>query len=436
MRLFRHKRTRSPHDSPLPRRSACPWDIMQYTQHAVQKKHDGQVRCAVFFRGSLKLERLKQAVHHSLDMIPELSGRYIPEDKLPYWQICPVAVEECFSTVTTNCTDDEVVAFLPCRTDPFRGPQIRVKLVRGQARDTLCIVANRMILDEAGLKEYLYLLGRIYSNLHSPNFQTLHLEKNAIRKVLHAMSPMTRWNMLYRQQPLIEIPDSGQTFPLTGKEEVPFIVTQTLPVSRYQAIARYAVFRHMQVEEVLLTAYIRAVYAMLRDKPKAPFPILCQTDLRRFLPWGINHTIYGLSLPTLFVSPAKLPRDFSETLTLVHSRLLQLRKSTAVIENAKALGCFPFSAKKMQENLFLPEWPHYLFNHIGMIDGSRLVFDNVDVNDAYITGPIYKQPNICLCSTVYEDSLTFSCNLIGTRNDWATCKYFLALLMRELPADT
>lgn len=436
MRLFQNKQRHSSSNPALPRVEAKSWDIMQYAQHIVQKKHDGQIRCAVFFRGSLKLERLKQAVRYSLEVIPELGGRYIPDDKFPFWQIRHADMDELFGTVTTNCTDDEIVAFLPGRADPFRGPQIRFKLVCGQARDTLCIVANRMILDEAGLKEYLYLLSRIYSGLHSPNFQLPQPEKQQMQRVLRVMPPITRLKAQYRQQPPLEIPRIKQTFPFSGKEDVPFIVTHTLPVSRYQAVARYAVHRHMQVEEVLLTAYVRAVFAMLRDKPQDPFPIIVQTDLRRFLPWGLDHTAHGLSLPILFVSPAKLPRTFHETLTLIHARLLQLHKVAAVVENAKSLGCYPFSAKQMQEHMLLPELPYYSFNHIGKIDAARLEFGQVDINDAYITGPIYKQPNVCLCSTVYEDSMTFSCNLNGTRDDWATCKYFLALLVRELPADT
>lgn len=436
MRLLHHNLGQSTNKIRQPHLYAQPWDIAQYAQYAVQKRHDGQVRCAVFFRGSLNLERIKRAILRSLDVLPQLHSRYIPDDKQPYWQVHIANIDEIFSTVTTNCTDDEVVAFLPVCTDSFRGPQIRFKLVRGQARDTLCIVVNRMICDEAGLKEYLYLLSQIYTDLHSPTFQSPQPEKLYIQRVLHTLPLVARLKAQVHQQVPLEIPPVQAVFPLSGKGDVPFIVTHTLPVSRYQTLARYAVYRHVRIEEVLLTAYIRAIYAMLRDRSKGPFLIACQKDLRRFLSWGSDHVICGLSLPNLFVAPAKLPSDFNQTLTMVRERFSRLEKLSAVIENAKALGFFPFSSKRAQEHLLSAKLPHYLFNYIGKIDGSRLVFGEIDINDVYITGPICNQPDISLCATVYEDSLTFSCNLAGTRDDWATCKYFLALLVRELPAET
>lgn len=414
---------------------AKPWDIFQYEEYAVQKVHDGQVRCAIYFRGNLNLERLKRAAAMSIHAIPQLDGRFIPNEKQPYWQLEKTDIGKLFTTVTTNCTDDEVTAFLPGKTDCFRGPQIRFKLVRGQARDTLCIIVSRLICDEAGLKEYLYLLGRIYSDLQASHFQPPKPESLYMQRVLHALPPFSRLKVLFRQQAVMDIPRPAQTFPLSGREEVPFIVTHTLPVSRYQAIARYALYHHVRIDEVLLTAYIRAVYAMLRERPDTPFPIACQTDLRRFLSWGNDHALCGLSLPILFVTPPRLPADFHQTMLLIHSRFAKLQSLAAVIENAKVLGLFPFSVKHTLEHRAAVALPSYRFSHIGKIEPARLQFGDVDVNDAYVTGPIYTQPHIGLCSTVYEDSLTFSCNLTGTRDDWATCKYFLALLVRELPAD-
>lgn len=314
MRLFLHNKDQAD----FLHIDARPWDIMQYAQYAIQKRHDGQVRCAVFFKGNLDLNNLKRAVLLSMDLFPELCGRYILDDKLPYWRIpkAPV-IEDVFSTVITNCMDDEAVSFLPERTDPLRGPQIRFRLVRGQARDTLCILVNRMAFDEAGLKEYLYLLGQIYTNVHSMNFSLPQLDKQSMRQFLHTMPLLPRLKAMYHRGPLLEIPPIDQIFPLSHKEEIPFIVTHTLPVSRYQTLARYAVHRHVKMEEVLLTGYIRAVYVMLSEKFGIPFPFLYQADLRRFLPWGEGRTARGFSLPILFVAPAQLPGNFQDRKSVV-----------------------------------------------------------------------------------------------------------------------
>ena len=42
-----------------------------------------------------------------------------------------------------------------------------VRVVRSSGKDTLCIVMNHMVSDGAGLKEYLYVLGTLYTKLQT-----------------------------------------------------------------------------------------------------------------------------------------------------------------------------------------------------------------------------------------------------------------------------
>ena len=413
---------------------AQPWDIFQYDEQAVRKVHDGQVRCAVYFRGSLDPERLKEAVKLSFGAIPQLCSRYVLGEKQPYWQPENVADGKLFTSVETNCTDDEVESFLAGRTDCLRGPQIRLRLVRGQARDTLCILVNRMVFDEGALREYLYLLAKIYTAPHSLAFHIPHPEKLFMRRVRHMLPPFARFRAAFRRNEPVRFGTPKKTFPFSGRAETPFLVTSALPVSRYKAIAHYAFSHRVKVEEVLLTAYARAIFAMLSERPGAPFSVACKADLRQFLAWGSDHALCSLALPVLLVLPPALPRTFYETLLLVHSRFSKIQGLAAVVENANLLGLYPFSIKKTMERHLSVSLPVCHFTYVGKLEPSRLQFADVEVNDAFITGPIYNQPQIGVCATVYEDSLTLSCNLRGTRDDWATCKYFMAMFVRELPS--
>ena len=416
--------------------SVHPADAWAVMQHGMDRVHDSNLRCAVYFRGQLDKDRLARAIEQSLQAVPLLRCRFVFNEKQPFWQETDIDCAKLLTSVSTNCTDDEVQPFLRGKSGAEQGQQIRFRLVCGQARDTLCVVVSRMVCDSAGLKEYLYLLGRIYTEINSPGFRLPHPPHAGLEGLWRRLSPLARFHLRHGRPPLPQALSPRQPVPLSGKEEVPFLVSATLPVSRCRAIAKYAAVRHARFSDVLLAAYIRGLHAMSGTGKRGQYSILSESDMRRFLPWGDDHALAALSLPQLLTLTSLPGESFWQTLQHVKAVLFPFQNLAGAVAHAEGLGLFsiaPAGRGKAKANAAPIDPPPLLFGDFGRVDAARLQFDRLEVNDVLFCGPIYHQPRIGLYASVFEDSLTFSCGIYGTRTDWATCKYFLAMVLRELP---
>lgn len=413
--------------------AADPWTI---AQHGIHRVHDGHIRCAVYFRGQLDKDRLACAIGQSLQAVPLLRCRFVPDEKQPFWQEAPADTAKLLTVVSTNCTDDEVQLFLRGKSGAEQGQQIRFRLVRGQARDTLCVVISRMVCDSAGLKEYLYLLGRIYTEIQSPGFHPPRPPQAGLAGLWRRLPPMARFHLRHGRPAAVPPQSQTQPVPLSGKEEVSFLVTATLPVSRCRAIAKYAAVRHARFSDVLLAAYIRGLHAMSGQSKRGLYTVLNENDMRRFLPWGEDHALGALSLPQMLTLTSLPGESFWQTLQHVKAVLFPFQTLAGAVSHAESLGLFsiaPAGRTKTGTKADAVALPPLLFGDFGRVDAARLQFERVEVNDVMFCGPIFHQPRMGLYASVFEDSLTFSCGLYGTRTDWATCKYFLAMMLRELP---
>ena len=77
--------------------------------------------------------------------------------------------------------------------------------------------------------------------------------------------------------------------------------------------------------------------------------------------------------------------------------------------------------------------PSLALTNIGIIDKNRLVFDNVNIEDAFITGSIKYYPYFQLALTSFNDSITFTISIYGKERDRQQILNFFSLLDYELP---
>jgi NRPS condensation-like uncharacterized protein len=77
--------------------------------------------------------------------------------------------------------------------------------------------------------------------------------------------------------------------------------------------------------------------------------------------------------------------------------------------------------------------PPIAMTNIGVIDKSRLIFDNIEITGAFMTGSIKYKPYFQLALTTFDDEVTFSINFHGTQQDKQRIQSFLLKLDKELP---
>ncbi len=109
---------------------------------------------------------------------PVLNSRFVEND-IPYWEDISSATNSPICLFTEgNDQELEIMAidFIKEPGDRIQGPMVQTKLLRGTTTDMLVVKLSHLCSDGAGVKEYINLLGAIYTQL------SLGQSKNQIMK--------------------------------------------------------------------------------------------------------------------------------------------------------------------------------------------------------------------------------------------------------------
>ncbi len=254
------------------------------------KYNDHQLHCIITFSGRLNKDLLKKAVFLSVEIMLILGSRYVVSTRYPYWEsIEKSQYEKAVSFVDSHNLDHDINNLLASKTSAQEGPQLKVTALSGPDNDVLCIVMNHMICDATGFKDYLYLLGSIYSDLiKNPNYTP----PSSFKGTRSLSQVFNQFNIVDRVKLLFLSPNSKNSeYQLIhehmGKGEFqPYVQLHKLPQTRYQSLKIYCNHNNVTINDVMLAAYYRTLYQLLDIKENVPLNIPCTVDLRRYLPGG------------------------------------------------------------------------------------------------------------------------------------------------------
>jgi NRPS condensation-like uncharacterized protein len=374
-----------------------------------------------------------------MDLVPILRSRYVERAWHPFWESTAVGHDDVVTFVAGNCLKEEIDRFLTGRTDECQGPQLLVRIVSSQAQDALCIVMNHMICDGAGFKEYLYLLNSLYTNLRrDPDYRPEEAPggSRSINQVYRQLRLQDRLRLLFTRKHVARH-DSGLAFPLSSTGDTsPFIATHKLPRSRFRVLREYGNKYGVTINDIVLAAYLRVLSRVMEIPSGKTLIMPCAIDLRRFLSGGRAEAICNLTSTIICDIGEEIGDSFADTVIRVKqdmdvkkgyfyglNGLIFLSILSKLVPYAKAK---PFFKEKFIN-------PVLFMTNIGVIDKSRLAFDNLSVLDAFVTGSIKYPPYFQLALTTFDEAITFSINLYGSTEDREKIDRFFRILDDELP---
>jgi NRPS condensation-like uncharacterized protein len=412
------------------------FDQMQFF---FQEYNDHQLHGAIYFAGRLDRECLKKAVSLSMDLVPILRSRYVESAWHPFWESMRAGHDDdVVACVDTDCIKEEIDRFLTGKTDEFRGPQLMVRIVGGPDRDALCIVMNHMVCDGAGFKEYLYLLSSLYTNLRrDPDYRPSDAPggSRSINQVYRQLRLRDRLKLLFTRKDVTRH-DSGLAFPLSGiGDKSPFIATHKLLRSRFQVLKEYGKKYGVTINDIVLAAYLRALSRVMEIPPGKRIIMPCAIDLRRFITGGKAEAICNLTSTIICDIGAEIGYSFDDTVIRVKQDMDVKKGGFGGLNGLVFLDILfklvPYTkVKPLFKEKFIN--PVLFITNIGVIDKSRLAFDNLPVLDAFVTGSIKYPPYFQLALTSFDEAITFSINLYGTASDREQTENFLRILDDEL----
>jgi NRPS condensation-like uncharacterized protein len=409
------------------------WDVMQLF---FSKFNDHQIHCVIRLDTRIDKSRLKRAVDLLCDAFPLLKCRLTVEQGIPCWEDAGLNSDSMVFLKTAKDPDAELGRLICSRNSERIGPQLTVFIVRSQNADTLCVIINHMLCDAAGFKEILYLLCSIYSRLKSdPDFRPP--AENAPRgtqQILNELDWKQRIKILFQPYRLSRHDDSI-VFELEGDESSPFLVTHTIPASRFLAAKTFAKQYGATVNDVMLAAYLRALQQYIPGKTTA---IQCILDLRKYLPCPHSKRLCNLTSTLVCDIGPDVGATFGDTLSKVKSAMdaekQQVRCLHLILLLETVFRILPYSLlKKVVWKAYRN--PPLAMSNIGILDHRRLVFDQVPAKGAFMSGSIKYKPYFQLALSTFRNELTLSVAFHGTQADQTKIEQFLEAVDRELPVN-
>jgi len=385
-----------------------------------------QIQPVMRLDGRLDYEKLSQAVRLTIDAEPVFGCRFV-ESNIPYWKrIDNIDEIQLCALEKVENADEAIKSFLESPLDIDRDPMVKLKLIRSGSYDTICLKINHICCDGAGTKEYIQLLSEFYNALEQKNNVLSITPRIAGRKdqdklveALGIKDPKSEW------KPLQDAPRTVWPFPWKPvlKNDSRYAMCR-MPQSQLDVMSRYGKARGATINDLILTAYYRAMFNFSHPLYGIPMDISTTVDLRRYLPDNKTEAIRNFSGGFITRIERIKHEPFAETLSRVVKATSKAKKQNPglqnaiggeIVQNMDFLSLFNYFKIQAKTTELIRHFPFFPCNagssglsNLGIISKSLIKFGNNTVTDAYIVPPAISSPGFLLLAGTYNGVLTFS----------------------------
>lgn len=385
-----------------------------------------QIQTIMRLDGTLDYERLERAVRLSIETEPVLGCRFV-ESNPPYWKRRDDMDKIKFCSLEETDNEDEAVKrFIESPLDMDKDLMVKLKLIRSGNCDTLCVKVNHACSDGGGVKEYIILLAEIYSAIEGDDSAYRPKPRIGGRKdqdrlfnALGIENPEYGWN------PLPEAHRSVWTFPWKkGRTNAARYTVCKFPAGLSDVISRYGKTKGATVNDLLLTAYYRAMFEISNTLYNIPMDITTTIDLRRYLPNNKAEAIRNFSGGFVTRVERIVGESFEGTLSRIVDITGNIKNGLPGLQNAIGGECvekmsflhinayFKYTAAVTEMTEFWSILPTLTclpgLSNLGIISRDLIKFGDNNVTDAYVLPPAIRDPGFLLLAGTYNGVLTLS----------------------------
>ncbi|EOO75189.1 hypothetical protein IC7_05479 [Bacillus cereus BAG1O-1] len=404
--------------------SVTPQDRMNYLLGLYSA--DQQINVVLYFPVGISKEILEQSVRITLQLQPVLNSRFVEND-IPYWEersSCTNSPICLFAEGNDQELEIMAIDFIKEPGDRIQGPMVQTKLLRGTTTDMLVVKLSHLCSDGAGIKEYINLLGAIYTQL------SLGQSKDQIIKEFDDGNESFRDQLpVFKYAGIPDVksayrPNQAQqaslwSFPSQpSKNTFPKMSVRRLSHEQTLRLTQWTKAQQATLNDIIMTAYFRAlsrftVYAEPRTAEKM---IGLTIDLRRYLPNYTTGAICNLSGMEMPVIKMEDDESFNQTLVRVKQSMDKIKSQNPGLSSAagmEILADMKLSEvkeiynqqyeKALQMGMALP-----LLTNFGVIADEPIKFGKVQAEDGYMTSPIMYAPFFSMGASFYNGRLTFT----------------------------
>ncbi len=403
-----------------------------------------QLGATVEFESHLDAARVTRAVRLLADAEPVLGCRFVAAAVPPVWE----RVEDLDELALTEVRESadfpaDAAAFVAEPFDPAMGPQLRAALLRGTSRDALVLAVSYIAVDGRALKDALYLLGGIYAKLErEPDWRPpVNDGARNTEPIIHETKIVDRFKAL---RPADLFPPTGWGIRGVSRQGSPLYVWRNVEPTTYRKLVQYGRVHDATVNDVLIAAYYRSLYAVLKPKPDALTPVQLSCDLRSLMPEGVRLALANISATWNVGVVLDSGEPFAETLKCVVEQTSEWKRSGAAAQKAIGLGLADRLQRKKGLDVLRTQTDaaagklghgtgYPALTNVGVIDAGRLDFGaHPHVTSAYLFGPIAFPSGFVLTASTFRDCLRLSAGIDRKATDIKLAQAIVGGTAREL----
>ncbi|MEA4907231.1 MAG: hypothetical protein VB089_06420 [Anaerolineaceae bacterium] len=400
-------------DKPIRFRAAAQ-DQLNYITRA---NADQQLHVIVACDGRLDAGRLERAVRLAMERELVLSCRFVEADGRVYWELRrDLAQLEVCRVVACDDPQPGLAAFVAQPGDPCRDPLLQARLFRTPAGDTLCLKINHVAADGTGTKEAAYLVADTYRRLEADPAYQPGPGRFGRRSQLAIFRQAGLRNLLRYRPRRFGLPAMHFELPFVGEaSQGRGFTLRRLSPADFRVLKAYAHAHGATLNDLLLAALYRAMFAQGNPPQDTPLPMQVSIDLRRYLPRGQEQPICNLSsalYPALRYTPGQ---TFEHTLAdvvahmgrwkarrpgLTGAMLIQLAVLPGFARAKATIGRLTATSSCRVAPLLL--------SNFGLLDEERLAFGRLPVRQAWMLGPVMFGHGLMLTASTYAGQMTLA----------------------------
>ena len=408
---------------------AQPFDCMQYFYGAVQEP---RIRCLIRVQGSISETVLKRAAGLSVGAVPLIGCVF--DEKHHCWRKRGFTGEDIVHVAEcADESDDAAFRFLLTGIDHTREPQVKITLLRGKTSDALCIVINHMVCDGAGFKEYLYLLGKLYTHCEKGEdpVPPLPFGRRDLGQLLQNLSFAEKLRIFFSKSHFSK-PDPAMVMPAREDSSTPVIAAASVEKEPFDKICRYAKDNRVSINDILLTAYLRALRRVTGCKR---ITVPCPVDLRKYKKAEQRCGICNLTGNYICSAEISPEEAFDVTLRKVSSQMQAQKTDNACLKGPMLFDLmFHTLPIRALRNLFyrISPVPVTSYTNLGILDDGKLRFGNRVVENAVISTAVKKSPYFQLSMSTFRGRCTLTSSFYGSDADRKQIGGFLNRIVEEI----
>ena len=404
---------------------------------------DFMLQMELCFEHRLDEQRLARALELLLDAQPILGCRLVTEKKKVYWKRLGRPWPDIFFFAANPAEFD---SFRNRPIDSRRGPQISACLLRAADGDRLLVKVTHQVCDAGGLSDIVAQLSHIYTHLaKNPSYEprpNIHGARHFGQIMRHL--PWYIYPVLFflflRTTLSYQIPKISHALQVPVGPPAPFtFVIRHLPPGLFTRLAAYGRLHQATVNDLMITAFYRALLKKEAWDGKAALRIQTTVDLRRwYIPSGKAEGICNLSTYE-HINLGRDPGDnFGATLSRV-SAITRRKKSGWIglseLCTVPLAGLAPYAfmvqagEKLLQERISSRNYPSGLTN-LGMIQPESVLFDGHPAM-GWILPPVVYPPVLYIGFSGYGNNLTLSAGVPSAAGQ--SLEEFIEQMLEELP---